>query len=125
DAPGDCPTLVLTERVAAVCRLTSGDVEYLADRHRTHLDLAPMGVPDHYRVTPRGYAGVVRAPDCRLVIRPKVPVENLYFLLDPLAPPPAGTDRAASIPGEDLLVFLAGRLAGLLAERAAAGLHRG
>src|SRR5207248_949769 len=45
--------------------------------------------------------------------------------LDSANPPPVSDDRADTIPGTEALDFLAGRLAHLLAERAAAGLHRG
>jgi len=40
-------------------------------------------------------------------------------------PPPVIEDRAGTVLGTEALDFRAGRLAGLLAERAAAGLHRG
>lgn len=117
-------TFILTERVAAECRLAPADVEFLLDRHRAHVRLAPTGRPECYRLTPTGHVGTIVAPSCRLVIRPKVPLGNLFYLLDPTGPVPVAEDRAAADAGTGALDFLAGRLARLLAERAAAGLHR-
>ena len=118
-------TVVLTERRPRRLRLTPADVEFLLAAHRGRIDLAPTGRRGVFRVTPRGCAGVVAAPTRRLVIRPKIPLQNLFFLLDPDDPALAGRDEAAPAPGAEVLDFLAGRLARLLAERSAAGLRRG
>ena len=96
-----------------------------AGAHAGRIDVAPTGRRGVYRLTPRGCAGVVAAPTRRLVIRPKIPLQNLYFLLDPDDPAAASRDETAPAPGLEVLDFLAGRLARLLAERAAAGLRRG
>jgi 5-methylcytosine-specific restriction enzyme subunit McrC len=117
-------TYTLTERVAGECRLTAADVEFLLAGHRTHLRLAPTGRRGRYRLTPTGHVGTIVGPDCRLVIRPKIPVKNLFHLLDPTGPLPVAEDRAATVTGTEALDFLAGRLARLLAERVVAGLHR-
>jgi 5-methylcytosine-specific restriction enzyme subunit McrC len=117
-------TLLLRERTATECRLAAEDVAFLLARHRTHLELLPAGRRGRYRLTPAGYVGTLTAPTCRLVIRPKLPLHNLFYLLDPAAPPPVTKDAATAPPGTEALDFLAGRLAQLLAERAAAGLHR-
>jgi 5-methylcytosine-specific restriction enzyme subunit McrC len=119
------PTIVLTERTAVECCLGPDDVDYLLSEHRAHLELVPTRQTGRYRLTPAGYVGTIAAPGCRLVIRPKLPLRNLFHLLDPNAPVPLGTDRASVLPGAEALEFLAGRLAQLLAERAAAGLQRG
>jgi 5-methylcytosine-specific restriction enzyme subunit McrC len=116
-------TLTLTERVASLCRLHPADVEFLLAHHAAHLDLAPTGRRHLYRVRPAGRVGVVVAPGCRLVIQPKIPLRNVFFMLDPQAPPPALGDPATPA-GTEALDFLAGQLALRLGERAAAGLHR-
>lgn len=118
-------TLFLTERKPRRVYLAPADVEFLLAAHGGRIDLAPTGRRGVYRLTPRGVAGVVAAPTRRLVIRPKIPLQNLFFLLDPDDPAPASRDETAPTPRPDLLDFLAGRLARLLAERAAAGLRRG
>jgi 5-methylcytosine-specific restriction enzyme subunit McrC len=69
--------------------------------------------------------GVIVAPHCRLIIRPKLPLTSLFHLLDPAAPLPVFADATTPEPGTAALEFLASRLAGLMTERAAAGLHRG
>ncbi len=117
-------TVVLTERVPHVCRLAPADVAFLLRHHRGRVEVVPTGRRRRYRLTSAGYAGVVVAPSCRLVIRPKVPLDNLFALLDPAAPLPSADDRVTPVPGAEALEFLAARLAQRMAERAAAGLHR-
>jgi 5-methylcytosine-specific restriction enzyme subunit McrC len=118
-------TLTLTERRPHECRLTPPDVEFLLAEHCTHLELLPTARRGRYRLTPGGYVGVIVAPRCRLVIRPKVPLQSLFYLLDPLAPVPLVEDHTTADPGTAALSFLAARLAHLLEQRAAAGLQRG
>ncbi len=118
-------TVVLTEREPRRVRLAPADVEFLLAAHAGRIDVAPTGRGGVFRLTPRGCAGVVAAPTRRLVIQPKIPMQNLFLLLDPDDPAPATRDEAAPSPQADLLDFLAGRLARLLAERSAAGLRRG
>jgi 5-methylcytosine-specific restriction enzyme subunit McrC len=117
-------TVVLTERVPHLCRLAPADVEFLLQHHRGRIEVVPTGRRRCYRLTSAGYAGVLVAPTCRLVIRPKVPLDNLFALLDPAAPLPSADDRITPVPGAETLEFLAARLAQRMAERAAAGLHR-
>jgi 5-methylcytosine-specific restriction enzyme subunit McrC len=119
------PTLTLTERTPAEVRLAPEDVAYLLAAHAGQLDLGPTARPGHYRLTSRGYVGVVVCPHTRLVIRPKIPLENILHLLDPVSPWPATPDHIRPEPATEILDFLAGQLARLLEERAAAGLHRG
>jgi 5-methylcytosine-specific restriction enzyme subunit McrC len=118
------PTYLLTERVTAECRLSAADVDFLLAAHRAHVRLLPGHRRGWYRLTPTGHVGVIVGPNCRLVIRPKIPVSNLFHLLDPAAPLPVVEATATAEPGTEALDFLAGQLARLLAERAAAGLHR-
>jgi 5-methylcytosine-specific restriction enzyme subunit McrC len=118
-------TYLLTERIGAECRLTSADVDFLLAEHRTHVELVPTNRRQHYRLTPAGHVGTLLAPSCRLVIRPKIPVRNLFYLLDPNAPLPVVADSTALSRVADPLDFLARRLAQLMSERASAGLQRG
>jgi 5-methylcytosine-specific restriction enzyme subunit McrC len=108
-----------------VLRLAPADVAFLLEHHRAHVAVAPTGRRDVYRLTPRGHVGVLAAPCCRLVVQPKISLDNLFFLLDPTAPVPAAPDHTAPIRGDEVLNFLAGQLAGRLAGRLAGGLHRG
>src|SRR6185437_11980354 len=117
-------TLILTERVPHVARLVPGDVAFLLEHHRAHVEVLPTGRRDRYRLTALGCAGVLVIPMCRLVIRPKIPLTNLFAMLDPLAPAPAALDTVAPSAGTEALEFLAGQLACRLSERIAAGLHR-
>jgi 5-methylcytosine-specific restriction enzyme subunit McrC len=118
-------TILLTERKPRRVRLAAADVVFLQTTHRSRIDLAPTGRRGVFRLTPRGCAGVIVAPTRRFVIHPKIPLQNLFFLLDPDDSVSAAPDEIAPAPGLEILDFLAGRLARLLAERGAAGLRRG
>jgi 5-methylcytosine-specific restriction enzyme subunit McrC len=116
-------TLRLTERVPAVCRLRSVDVDFLLAEHRAHLEIIPTRQVHEYRLTPLGHVGTIVAPTCRLLIRSKIPIDNILYLLDPAAAV-SFSDRTTPLPSTELVDLLAARLAQLLSERAAAGLHR-
>jgi 5-methylcytosine-specific restriction enzyme subunit McrC len=115
---------VLQERRPAVCRLAPADVAMLRAEHRGHLDVLATHHRHHYCLRPTGHVGTILTPHCRLVIRPKIPLDNLFYLLDPAGPVPVIADQTRAVPGAEQLDFLAGRLARLMTERAAAGLHR-
>jgi 5-methylcytosine-specific restriction enzyme subunit McrC len=117
-------TLVLTEWVPHIARLAPVDIAFLLEHHRPRMDVRPTGRRDRYRLRALGCAGVLVAPSCRLVIRPKVPLANVYAMLDPLAPVPAASDAVEAVSGSDLLDFLAGQLACRMTERSATGLHQ-
>jgi 5-methylcytosine-specific restriction enzyme subunit McrC len=121
----DKRTLFLRERRPRECRLSRADIDLLLADHRPHVEVVPTHQRGRYRLTPNGHVGAIVLPTCRLVIRPKIPLVNLFHLLDPTSPPPLTDDRAETVVGTEALDFLAGRLAALLAERAASGLHRG
>ena len=124
EQPVEVPTFVLQERRATTRRLARQDVDYLLAEHRAHVELLPTGRRGYYRLTPKGHVGTIVCPACRLLIRPKIPLENLFYLLDPTAPMPILEDQITPLPVAAGLDFLANRLAELLQERAAAGLHR-
>ncbi len=117
--------LILTERVRCLCRLAPADVAYLTAQHAAHFELRPTGRRDVYSVTPGGVVGVLVAPTRRLVIRPKIPLANLFFLLAPLSHYSGVLDHSAATDGREALTFLAGQFALRLRERVDAGLQRG
>jgi 5-methylcytosine-specific restriction enzyme subunit McrC len=51
--------------------------------------VTPASEPDTYTLTASQYVGTVVLPDLELLIRPKVPIENLFLLLDVGLPPAA------------------------------------
>ncbi len=124
DAPAR-RTLVLTERVPRVCRLTPAEADFLLRTQRGRLELLPTRRRNKYRLMATGHVGVVVADTFRVVIRPKIPLRNLYHLVDPDVALPAETDTVAATPGDEILTFLAGQFASRLRERVAAGLQRG
>jgi 5-methylcytosine-specific restriction enzyme subunit McrC len=117
-------TLVLTERLPHVARLVPADVAFLLDNHRAQVEVLPTGQRERYRLTALGCVGVLVAPTCRFVIRPKIPLANVFAMLDPLAPVPAHADAVTPQIGTEVLEFLAGQLASRLGGRIARGLHR-
>ncbi len=86
--------------------------------------MLPTGGRDRYRLSALGCVGVLIAPTCRFVIRPKILLANVFTMLDPLAAVPAQSDRITPETGTEALDFLAGQLAYRMAERVTAGLHR-
>src|SRR4051794_27628875 len=92
-------TLVLTERVSHLCRLAPADVDFLLAEHRAHVELTPTGERRRYRLVAAGHVGVLVTPGCRLVIRPKIPLANLFHLLDPEAEVPEAADATTPEPG--------------------------
>ena len=122
-------TLTLTERAPHVCRMAPDDVDFLLTQQRGRVEVQPTGRRHTYRLTATGYVGVVVAPRCRIVIRPKIPLRNLFHLLDPdadLCPAsekPAATEPGAA--GNEALNFLAVQFVARLRERLDAGLQRG
>jgi 5-methylcytosine-specific restriction endonuclease McrBC regulatory subunit McrC len=117
-------TLILTERKPHIARLAPGDVAFLMEHHRGCLEVLPTGRRDCYRLTALGCIGVLIAPTCRFIIRSKVPLANVFAMLDPIVAVPDESDRIAPASGTEALEFLAGQLACRMAERVAAGLHR-
>lgn len=117
-------TLELTERVSAAVRLAPAAADYLLAGWSHAVSLTPTRHRHRYRLTPLGHVGVLPGPGIRLVIRPKIPLRNIFFMLDPTAPLPAFADASDPEPAGPLLDFLAGRLARRMTERVAAGLHR-
>jgi 5-methylcytosine-specific restriction enzyme subunit McrC len=99
--------------------LPRADLEFLLEHHRRHVEVAFIGRRGRYRLTPRGVAGVIVLPNVRLHIEPKIAPAELLFLFDPQTPPASGGESAGV---SDVLTR---RLAALMRERAAAGLHRG
>lgn len=115
--------LILTERQTDVSRLAPADVEFLLEYHRSRVKVMPEG-RHRYRLTAKGCAGVLSGPTCRFIIRPKIPLANLFAMLDPLADVPSESDHREPRRGTEALNFLAGQLARRMTERVAAGLHR-
>src|SRR5947207_10819490 len=104
-------TYVLTERVGSACRLSAADVDFLLAEHRAHLELEPIGRRGFYRLTPSGHVGTIVGPNCCLVIRPKIPIQNLFCLLDSIDSIATGEDHIDPAPDNEALDFLASRLA--------------
>jgi 5-methylcytosine-specific restriction enzyme subunit McrC len=117
-------TLELTERIPAIVRLPPAAADFLLAGWGHAVSLAPTRRRHRYRLTPLGHVGVLPAPGVRLVVRPKIPLRNVFFMLEPAAPLPASADATDPEPAGPLVDFLAGQLARRMAERAAAGLHR-
>ena len=117
-------TCLLTERVCSPLRLTPADVVFLRDYH-PHIALAPTERGGRWLVTPGGRVGVITAPTCRLVIQPKLPLANIWYLLDPDVDPPLLSDANTPAAPASLLELFANVFGTSLRTRVAAGLARG
>lgn len=118
------PTMYLTERRPHECRLTREDIAFLLE-HASHLRLSPTSEDGLYRLTPTHLIGVMEAPSCRLVIRPKLPLPSLAFLLDSDAPLSSYESIGAECDSFGVLDFLALRLTQRVAEQVRIGLQQG
>jgi 5-methylcytosine-specific restriction enzyme subunit McrC len=117
--------LCLTEYRPREVRLRRADVQaLLADPYKA-VEVVPTRERGRYRLTAAGRVGVLLTPNLRVVIRPKIPLTNLYLLLDPDAPPDSIPDLAGAAPGTEAIDFLARRLADAMRARAATGLRPG
>src|SRR5262245_51536352 len=96
-------TYQLIEREATICRLARAEADFLLAEHRAHVELTPSDRRGWYRLTPGGYVGTILTPTCRFLLRPKIPVTNLFHLLDPAAVSAAVDDATTPEPGDPLL----------------------
>jgi 5-methylcytosine-specific restriction enzyme subunit McrC len=127
DLVGDLPkrTIRLVERRPRECRLRRGDVDFLLAEQSATIDLAPTHTRSVYRLTPRGYVGVIVGPHSRFVIRPKMPLKGFFHLIDADSRLALFDDQTDVHVKTELIDVLALRLAELLAAQARTGLHHG
>lgn len=81
-SPNPPDPVVLTEYGTAAVRLTSSQERVLRHLARDRLTTLPGDSEGTWRVRATSYVGTVVTPDVRILIRPKVPVENLFYLLE-------------------------------------------
>lgn len=110
----------LVERRPRDVRLPRAEALFLLAHARGVIDVHPGPGRDCYRLTPRGFVGVLDGPAVRYHVRSKLPRANLFMLLG-LAERPFGTGQAA----DTLLDALARELADQMADLARAGLVGG
>lgn len=86
--------------------LTRRQAQALRDAPASRLRIG-LGADDGiYEVTADSYVGAVVTPEVSVLIRPKVPLHNLFHLLG-VAPPDFGEDRFRFATDRDLLVIMA------------------
>jgi hypothetical protein len=117
-------TYILVERRRSECVLSPDDVEFLIEKHGTHLRIVPTRQPNLFRITPTRLVGTILAPDSRLVLLPKLPLRSFATLLDIETGADAFTGIAHGWREEGILELLTRQLVRLAGERVAAGLHR-
>lgn len=72
----------ISEYEQETVRLEPEQAEALRDRFGKYMDIYPAwGEPGSYVLTARQYVGTIVLGDVRIIIRPKVPVENLFYML--------------------------------------------
>jgi 5-methylcytosine-specific restriction enzyme subunit McrC len=73
--------VALAEHSARDVALTTVQFRALADLARGRLDVLPAAEPGRYTLRTRQYVGTLTVPGLELVIRPKVPLPNLFWML--------------------------------------------
>lgn len=116
-------TLHLIERRTREVELRRAEVDFLLAHARNVIDIVPTFRHRVYRLTPRGFVGVLDSTTVRFVIRPKLPWANLLLLLGLASSPAPAGERVE--PGSGLLAVLAEELASRLVELTHGGLVRG
>ena len=71
----------LREHVPATALLTDRDARRLSGAFSQQIGLRPTGRPGEYVLSPSHYVGTIRLPDSSIVVKPKVPVSNLFWML--------------------------------------------
>lgn len=113
-------TIRLRERTPREVRLSRREAGTLAEEYAHVVELMPLRQPGRYRLTTRGYAGVIALGERSLLIRPKMALSRIFDLLDPFDEVSLGSAIGPALPG--LLDAVAWRLAALINQ---AELHRG
>ncbi len=114
-------TLTLTERHAVVRRLPRPDLDDLLGNFRGVVEATPTFTRGLYRLVARGYTGTFRTTSLRWELIPKLPWAAIRWM----ASGHDGVSGNGPSPdwGVAMANLLADRLAGLIRERTAAGLH--
>jgi 5-methylcytosine-specific restriction enzyme subunit McrC len=61
--------------------LTRGQAEALRTRFSHVLDVQRSWTPDLYTLASKQFVGVIELPDLRIVLQPKAPAQNLFYML--------------------------------------------
>lgn len=61
--------------------LTRDQAEALSQQFGSYIDVRPDWEPGRYELTAKQYVGTIVLGDVRIFIQPKVPVENLFYML--------------------------------------------
>ncbi len=123
--------LTLTERRTVVRPLPRAVAAVLAERYSHLVEVRPTFARRRYALTARGYVGFLRLNEVTIEFRPKWPWAMVGPLFDPVNPDREGggdfqNTHGPGGPGSPgLLDLFAHRLAALMFDRAAVGLHRG
>jgi hypothetical protein len=120
--------LTLTERRTVIRPLPRAVAAVLAERYSHLVEVRPTFARRRYALTARGYVGFLRIGELTIEFRPKWAWETVGCLFAPTNTRPAdagGGTAGVSRPGGAFLDLFAHRLAQLMLDRAAVGLHRG
>lgn len=71
----------LSEHAECQVSLAPGQVRSLLDLARGRLTLRPTGEPNRYNLQSGSHVGTLALPRLQLLIRPKVPLANLFYML--------------------------------------------
>lgn len=98
--------LLLGEYETRTFALTKRQAQALRDAEGSRLRVGLGATEGTYEITADSYVGAVVTPDVSVLIRPKVPLHNLFHLLG-VAPPTLGNQLFNFAVDRDLLVIMA------------------
>lgn len=115
----------IAEYGSAIETLTQHDLRELLEVGDKSLEIRPTGDASQYRITAGSKVGTIATSRLEVQIRPKIPLENLFVLLEPAVVP---IDMRAETIGfgryEDLTPAFAAFFARLLEQTLARGMRR-
>lgn len=116
--------LVLGEYETRTFELTKRQAQALRDAEGSRLRVGLGAADGTYEITADSYVGAVVMPEVSVLIRPKVPLHNLFHLLG-VAPPTPGTQQFNFAVDRDLLVIMASVFAHAVDRATMRGVLRG
>lgn len=117
---------IAENQVVETGRLTAEHARWLAERHKDHLSVKPTWVPGQSEITAGQHIGTIVVGDVRIHIAPKVPIDNLFFMLTYAYDLPEFRDQQAPlVESEALFEFIVRIFVKQVDQIVRQGIHRG
>lgn len=118
-------TIILREHETVTTTLTQGELTELLFAGKGAIEIAPTTEIGRYRIKARAMVGTIASSQIQVLIRPKIPIENVFLLLEPSRVP---IDLRTELVGfgahEDVAPAFAAFFSRLLEQTLARGMRR-